>query len=301
MGGCSSKSYPSLAQVDLGGECTPTSPEEGAHAEFNQILQDAPGRMAIIEDYPAQGCQNLVQQAMAANATPELERQCFEALEASVQGICGLWYFSKALEERLESMLLAMCTLAGKAPDGAIQLDAIPGLTNHLAYILQFALVFDHTRMQRCVLQNDFSFFRRMLPKFGGSIGEDEVNGMSNFVAEHIPMIRSLAKGANAAYQKNDATAPVLATLANTTYNMLKSKVSPDMKNYVATVMTGAALIFDHVDPVGVFAKSSPVNIKGIILILQKEFPTQPQLLGALHFSTKTFRNAPDAIQELFE
>lgn len=136
----------------------------------------------------------------------------------------------------------------------------------------------------------------------GDAISEDDTNNMSNFVQEHIPMIRASSKGADKAYQTNPFTASVLATLANTVLNMLKKKtISTLQRNYAATVMTGAALTFDRVDPVGVFHKSSPINIKDIIKILQKEFPNQPQLLGALHFSSKTFRTAPAHIQEMFE
>lgn len=304
--GClfSSNSYHGLDQVDLGPECRPSSQETAAHAEFQQeVMSRAPENLRIIDEY--QGCQDMVKVSMAENASYEEKQQAFYALEAAVQSISMLWGFSNTLSEQLQTLLINISQQCSRGDD-VVNLTDAPGLTNQLAYILQYALVFDHTRMQRFVLQNDFSFFRRMKGtkefKNEGSLSEDDTNNMSNFVQEHIPMIKSTSKGADLAYQKDSTSVDVLATLANTVLNMLKkNKVSDNLRNYAATVMTGAALTFDRVHPAGVFHKQSPVDIKNIITLLQKEFSDLPQLIGALHFSTKTFRSAPDKIQEMFE
>jgi len=79
--------------------------------------------------------------------------------------------------------------------------------------------------------------------EYEGSISEDDTNNMSNFVQEHIPMIRASSKGADKAYQSDPTTASVLATLANTVLNMLRKKtITTLQRNYAATVMTGTLL-----------------------------------------------------------
>jgi hypothetical protein len=44
--------------------------------------------------------------------------------------------------------------------------------------------------------------------------------------------------------------------------------------------MSGSIVLYDHIAPLGVFHKKSPVSIKSVIQVLKKEFPGndgQPQ------------------------
>lgn len=70
-----------------------------------------------------------------------------------------------------------------------------------LSDIFDFTLRFDALRMERPFLPNDFSYYRRLLPKFnkhpGVKIKDDEASGMALFTAEHIPMMTTLARACN--------------------------------------------------------------------------------------------------------
>jgi len=65
--------------------------------------------------------------------------------------------------------------------------------------------------------------------------------------------------------------------------------------------MTGAFVLFDHVDEIGAFNKKSVVDAKAVITLLQKDFPEEIGLLNAIRYSTKNFNDAPDSVQSLFE
>ena len=180
------------------------------------------------------------------------------------------------------------------------------------ADVFDFTLRFDALRMERPFLPNDFSYYRRLLPKFnkhpGVKIKDDEASGMALFTAEHIPMMTTLAR-ACAKWDVNDARSAhvmeALALMANSCMKMIKTKkfTKPATLLFCARAMTGSIVLYDHISPLGVFTKKSPINIKQVIGVLKKDFPGNDGiiLLNAIQFSTKHFKEASEATKELFE
>jgi hypothetical protein len=180
-------------------------------------------------------------------------------------------------------------------------------IAKQLADLLNFALTFDQSRMQRPGLSNDFSYYRRLLPKFNKhpkvKVRSDAAGGMALFTAEHIPMTKGLAKAAESAVAQNDNAALALGVMANSCLKMIKSKkfANEETNLFCARAMTGAIVVYDYVDPLSVFHKKCPIQLKDCIKTLKKEFPKEQALLNAIQYSTKNFSDASSSIQNLFD
>jgi hypothetical protein len=236
--------------------------------------------------------------------TPENEQEAFEGLLVAVDSISAFFNYAKQLEKVLPELLV---TLAQPTTDEKQTLADQQALAKQLADIFDFTLRFDQTRMMRPNLSNDFSYYRRLLPKFSKhpdiKVKDDEASGMALFTAEHIPMMSCLSKAAARALEKNEHVTTALSVMANSCMKMVKSKKfsKPETNLFCARAMTGSIVLFDHVDPISAFHKRSPILIKQCILLLKKEFPKETSLMNAIRFSTKNFRNAPSSIQDLFD
>jgi hypothetical protein len=163
--------------------------------------------------------------------------------------------------------------------------------------------------MSRPTISNDFSYYRRLLPKFsrhpGVAVKDDDASGMALFTAEHIPMTSSIARAASQCQDKNAAVTSALALMTNSCYTMCAqhSFQRPEVHLFCARAMTGALVCYDHVtqEPQGVFGKKSPIKVKPIAQLLKRDFPQEQQLLNAIKYSTKHFKEASEQTQILFE
>jgi hypothetical protein len=287
--------------ITLSGDSRPGPSEEKVFARVQESLSKIPHNMKLIEDYT--GCQELARKAMSS-PSPENERAAFEGLLGAVESISSFFNFTKELEAVVPDLLT---TMASAPPtDGGSHL--IPeALGYQLAQIMEFALEFDRVRMLRPNLSNDFSYYRRLLPKFNKHpnlrIKDDEASGMALFTAEHIPMMNCLCKATARAQEKNAQVGRVLAIMANSCRRAIANKrFSQASTNMTcARAMTAAIVISDHIDIFSVFNKKSPVAVKACILTLKKDFPKEVSLLNAIRYSTRHFNEAPPAIQDLFD
>jgi len=283
----------------------PTNGEMKIYNLVDDVLKRAPDVLKKIEEY--KGCQDLARKAMST-PTYENEKEAFEGLLAAVDSIATFFDYAKSLERVLPELLLAIAKGAPSDEKGQAQsLADQQALAKQLADIFDFTLRFDQTRMMRPHLSNDFSYYRRLLPKFSKlpqvKIKDDEASGMALFTAEHIPMMSCLSKAAVRALEKNEFVTVTLSIMANSCHKMIKSKKFPKRETnlFCARAMTGSIVLFDHVHPLGVFNKKSPVQLKLCVQLLKKEFPSETGLLNAIHYSTKHFKDAPPAIQQLFD
>lgn len=314
MGCILSQNYP---QVDINfgepfGDVKPGSSEQDVHRQVTDVIEGSGEVFVLIEEY--KGCQELARAAMS-NPSPETELAAFEGLLGAVSSIARFYQFSTALEKVFPVLLEK---LADEIPGGSdvAPLDETPALTGQLAAIFNFALDFDRIRMLRPNLSNDFSYYRRLLPKFNKhpdiTVKDDEASAMALFTAQHIPMTQTLSKAANKAKDKlanqmqDSKISIVLATMANSCLMILSQKditISKGDEIKIARTMTGAVVIFDHVDPQGAFHRRTPLAIKNIVNTL-KNLPnrdTGSSLLNAVRYSSRSFRDAPDNIQALFD
>lgn len=70
----------------------------------------------------------------------------------------------------------------------------------------------------------------------------------------------------------------------------------------VLRVMVGLVILYDHVHPVGAFARGAHVDVKGCVRLLQTQSPARAEpLLNALRYTTKHLNedNTPKNIKNL--
>ena len=292
-----------IAQVYIDFEnAQPTSGELTIYTRVQEVLSRAPAVLALLEEY--KGCQDLARKAMS---TPTLanETEAFEGLLDSVKSIATFFSFSRQVEEVVPDLLLALSR--GPTEDAKASFSDQQALVKQFAELLNFALTFDQTRMNRPFLSNDFSYYRRLLPKFakhpGVIVKDDDASGMALFTAEHIPMTTSIAKAAASALEKNTYVLNALALMSNSCYSMLQNRsfTRQDINLFVARAMTGSLVCYDHVDPSGVFNKKSPIKVKSVVVLLKKDFPQENGLINAIRYSTKHAKDADEKTQALFD
>jgi hypothetical protein len=287
--------------LDFEKDGEPTDKELQIYERVAATLERGKKVLVEIEDY--KGCQELARKAMA-NATKENEEAAFNGLLGCVNSIKLFYDFSKELEQVVPPLLTS---LAEPHENKNQSLEDQQALAKQLALLFDFALQFDQVRMLRPHLSNDFSYYRRLLPKFSKhpkiEVKEDEANQMALFTAEHIPMMTAISKATAHAVRNNEHITTALAVMANSCLRMVKLKRFDTMKVNLlcARAMTGALVLYDHVDPLGAFHKKSPIHVKQCILLLKKEFPLHEALLNAIRFSTKHFKDdtTPVALHEL--
>lgn len=293
-------------EVDLNflGNPQPAPEDEKVSTKVADILTRAAGIRGLIQDYT--GCQELARKAMT-EPSHENEQAAFEGLLGAVDSIAAFFNFCKELETVFPELLT---TIAKGAQSGAdSKTITIPdALALQLTQIFEFALEFDRVRMLRPNLSNDFSYYRRLLPKFNKHpdirIKDDEASGMALFTAEHIPMMSCLGKAAARAQEKNVYVGSVLSVMANSCNKALKTKKfvsDATLNSTCARGMTAAIVIFDQIDNLSVFHKKSPIQVKGCIQTLKRDFSKDVALLNAIRYSTRHFNEAPQGIQDMFD
>jgi len=217
--------------------------------------------------------------------------------------------FSRSLE-RIIPVLLDSLAPARPRDDGKHPLVAHQALAHQFARVLDFTLRFDQTRMMRPNLSNDFSYYRRLLPKFSKhpdvKVKDDEASGMALFTAEHIPMMNTVAKATKTFAESGDGhVQALLSTMANSCMRMVKNKkVTSEEQTWLCLrAMTGSIVLYDHMTQ-HVFSKKSTIAVRDCINLIKRDFAghkdSEP-LLNAIHYSTLSFKTAPLSIQELFE
>lgn len=298
MGGGHSRNRQHERSINLE-DAKPGGGESELFQRVDEVLERARPTLKKIEDY--KGCQELARMAMS-DPSAENELMAFEGLLDSVDSIATFFEYSQELERLGHDLLLQ---LASEAYSSGREVDQ-PALFMQLARIFEFSLVFDEIRMRRPNLSNDFSYYRRLLPKFSAHqdvrVKDDAASGMALFTAEHIPMTKCLVKGAVRAFEQDTNAGAALSILANSALAMLRSgRFSDDLKLRCARGMTGSLVVYDHIAPAGAFTKRSPIKAHAVITMLQRELPKEIALTNAIRFSTVHFKDAPGKVQNLFD
>lgn len=181
---------------------------------------------------------------------------------------------------------------------------------HRLVEMFVFANEFDTLRLQNSMLTNHFSFYGRLLKKIRANrpdivtaVGPDEVSEMMFFTPQYSPMFNAINDAAQKHAASNAKTAEMMAVFCNACLAALGDPCTLDEKVQfkVATSMVGMTIVFDYVHVIGLFSKSSPVNLKGIVSYLKAHKDTHQQLLNQLHYNTKNFKRAAPAFKKLFE
>jgi len=221
--------------------------------------------------------------------------------------------YAMELEASFPKLLVALCKDSAKS-----SIQNQQALAKQLAAVFDFVLRFDDAKMTNPAIQNDFSYYRRTLNRMKISkkemnikIRDELANRMSLFFAYPTPMMKVVAdttikflSSAEASLPRENVTA-ALATMANVCQGMVFNKkfTSDNTNMFCLRAMTGAIILYDHVDAQGgAFARKSPINIKGAVNVL-KSYTTSPTdgLLNAMRFTTVHLNDpqTPNAIKQL--
>ncbi len=223
----------------------------------------------------------------------EAERSLWSELIPCVDSLQEFYEFSLQLEIMLESLIKILCQ--GDPIENIKQYQA---LARKFANVIHFAIVFDDLKMSKPDIQNDFSYYRRSLPKIKLQLGDDGVkvqddlaNKMSLFYAYPTPMMRSIITAmTNFVAQDNSKLQPIsncLSTMVNACINAVTQNSVND-KQFCLYVMVACLVLYDHVNEEGAFVKKSPINIKQVKKLIETDGgPIAEPLLNCLRYTTK--------------
>ncbi|CEP17418.1 hypothetical protein [Parasitella parasitica] len=254
-----------------------------------------------------------------AIATPneDTEKEAREAVLPTVKVLHEIYKYSSELEQGIPRLLDNVLCEEG---DTTKNLDRHPGLTKIFAEILDFVFEFDYEKIKNPTMQNAFSYYRRLLqtgraesaltptsPKEEQSdlrlavIGDDLSNQISLFIASHTPLLKSVIDTTTTYVQSKQLvkyTSEWLASIWAACHQTLISNYKKSSNGLVDTfclkVMVVSIILYDHIDPNGAFAKTSPIDIKGSLKIIQtanqinrQEQSSTSNLVSALKYNSK--------------
>jgi len=293
-GASSSSNEPTLS-LDFGD--SPAGSDTDPAKEVRDNLKQADQIIAQLRNF--KGCGDLVREAIT-NASPENEEKAWAAVVPSVDILKQFYEFSLALEKSVKVLFGALCSESAMGGDLSDQ----EALTKQLALVFDFVLRFDDLKMTNPAIQNDFSYYRRILNRIklsnkkaaGITVGAELANAMSLFFAYPTPMMNSLIKTTTALTSdgsvKLDILSAFLARLANSCYILVsdnkKSDVNEEVTMLYFRTIAGSIILYDHVNPKGAFTKKTPIQIKGAVTALKNYQGREKtdSLVNALRFNT---------------
>ncbi|GAN07698.1 FAM49 family protein [Mucor ambiguus] len=289
---------------------TPSSDELQLYNKLLSLLvKPGPALLHLLKSYVPASDQ--IRDAIA-KPTPENESRAWDAVSPTVDILRDIYDYSADLQEGLPKLLSVLCQ-----GDVSKNLEKNQGLAKLFAELLDFVFEFDHLKMRSPTLQNDFSYYRRMLQRgrYGSQdrrdgddnsisdlrsamIEDDQANRISLFIAYPTPMLKCIIDTTTKFVNNNRLQKSVgdwLAALWATCFNTVSKKrnQNPEISAFCMKVMVVSIILYDHIDPNGAFYKNSPINIKHSVKIIQtittvksNEY-SATNLLSALRYNSK--------------
>jgi len=290
----------------------PSEDEKQIYDQVASVIQKSNSTLDRLFGYT--GCEEYIRKAITTPG-PETEEAAWNAVLPAVDQLQEFFDYAMELETTFPRLLAALCRDTSKDANKH-SLQNQQALAKQLADVFDFVLRFDDAKMTNPAIQNDFSYYRRTLNRMKISkkemnikIRDELANRMSLFFAYPTPMMKVIGDTTTKwlstdSTVSRDKVTEVLAVMANLCQNMVANhKFASDNTNmFCLRAMTGATILFDHVDAQGAFARKSPINIKGVINVL-KGYHTSPTdgLLNALRFTTIHLNDpqTPSTIKQL--
>lgn len=158
--------------------------------------------------------------------------------------------------------------------------------------------------MRNPTMQNDFSYYRRMLQRgrYGTAPDEstsdlrsamdqsDEANRISLFIAYPTPMLKCVIDTTTEFVTKHRLQRSVgdcLTALWAACFQTVNKKraLSPELVGFCLKVMVVSIILYDHIDPSGVFSKNSPINVRISLGTMGKgDFSRTPSILTDIRY-----------------
>ncbi|KAI8144311.1 hypothetical protein BJV82DRAFT_609055 [Fennellomyces sp. T-0311] len=305
-----------VPEISFDIENTIVSTEEShLYEELSALLvQPGPSLLASLRNYTSASAE--VRTAIAS-PTPENEDIAWRAVLPIVDMLREFHDYSSDLREGVPRLLNVLCQgEVGK------NLERHQGLTKLFADILDFVFEFDHLKMRSPTLQNDFSYYRRMLQRGRYSstgrqsmavdgesmsdlrsamVEDDQANRISLFIAYPTPMLKCVIDTTTEYVTQNRLQRSVgdclTALWAACFQTVSKKRTLPAaLVGFCLKVMVVSIILYDHIDPNGVFSKSSPINIKNSVKMIQSanssvfnipEESSASNLMSALRYNSK--------------
>jgi len=263
--------------------------ERKIHELVAEALRDGPNHLEVLHDYT--GCEEPIRKALN-DPGPKTEGAAWTAVSAAVTKLYGFYKFALELEKVWPQILDTLCAE-----------NAIHGVQTHLALgkqlaeIFDFVFHFDEAKMVNPAIQNDFSYYRRVLSRMKNSnkdekskivVDEELANKMSFFFAYPTPMMKVLID----ATMEFDHNAKIrlidgLSLVSNLCLKFLEKDPGGSEKATMLSLcaMTGCIILVDHLHDQGAFHKKSPIRIRSCIQKL-KNIASTDFLLNSLRFTT---------------
>ncbi|NXM18049.1 FA49A protein, partial [Ploceus nigricollis] len=239
----------------------PTEAETAVWNQVNAVLEEAQTILAELQSYTGAGQE--IREAIQNPGDLRLQERAWSAVCPLVAKLKRFYEFSLRLENALRSLLEAL-TSPPYAPTQHLvtpitppQLDAESEVNNEMA------------------------------------------NRMSLFYAEATPMLKTLSNATTKFVSENktlpiEDTTDCLSTMACVCRVMLETPeyrsrfTNTETLLFCMRVMVGVIILYDHVHPVGAFAKTSKIDMKGCIKVLKDQPSTSTEgLLNALRYTTR--------------
>uniref|UniRef100_UPI00358FCE18 CYFIP-related Rac1 interactor B-like isoform X2 n=1 Tax=Myxine glutinosa TaxID=7769 RepID=UPI00358FCE18 len=279
----------------------PSENERAVWDNVAQVLSRAEQVLAALQAY--QGAGPHIREAISHPSDEEQQHKAWEAVCPLVSKLKSFYEFS--LQLALHN-LLTVLTAPPLSPTQHLEREQ--ALAKQFAEILHFTLQFDELKMTNPAIQNDFSYYRRTLSRMrmrsakslcDVDVTNEMANRMSLFYAEATPMLKTLSDTTSrfVAENKNlrlENTTDCLCTMAGVCKVMLEMPeyrgrfASPETESFCLRVMVGVIILYDHVHPVGAFARTSKIDMKGCIRVLKEQPAANVEaLMNALRYTTR--------------
>ncbi|GFN83065.1 protein fam49b-like [Plakobranchus ocellatus] len=251
------------------------------------------------------GATEEIRMAISNPTVDDLQVRAWQSVLPLVSTLKTFFDFSLELERVIPELLGDLCSNDLKPKE---HLEHQQALFKQFALILDFVLKFDDLKMTTPAIQNDFSYYRRTLNRMRinrdqtnaaeEQVSNEVANRMSLFYAQATPMLTVLSEITTKFVTQNrdipvEQTTDCLSMMAcicrvmieNTEY---RSRMREETQLFCLRVMVGVIILYDHVHPVGAFAKTSTIDMKSSIKILKDQERSKVEsLLNALRYTTK--------------
>nr|XP_022314788.1 protein FAM49B-like isoform X1 [Crassostrea virginica]XP_022314790.1 protein FAM49B-like isoform X1 [Crassostrea virginica]XP_022314909.1 protein FAM49B-like isoform X1 [Crassostrea virginica]XP_022314911.1 protein FAM49B-like isoform X1 [Crassostrea virginica] len=309
----------------------PTDEEKEVWEKVQAVLNESQTILQDIQQYT--GATEDIKQAISNPTKDNLQEKAWLAVCPLVGRLKNYFEFANKLENTVHDLLEVLCSI-DKTPRE--HLETQQACFKQFAQILDFVLRFDDTKMINPSIQNDFSYYRRTLSRMKMAnecqvplfqdlkprddnkgnenvVSNEMANRMSLFYAPATPMLKVLGEATTKFVSTHkelpvENTTDCLSTMANICRVMIETPEyvarfqNSETKLFCLRVMVGVIILYDHVHPVGAFAKSSNIDIKSCIKVLKEQEPGRVEgLLNALRYTTKTLNEetTPKAIKAM--
>jgi len=291
--GCTGNKEPPLpAGLDLNFDGPEVQGEEERkiHELVAEALHDSPTHLDILKDYT--GCEEPIRKALN-DPGPKTESAAWKAVSKAVEKLYGFYKFSLELEKIWPQVLDTVCL------DDAVRgVQSHLALTKQLAEIFDFVFHFDEAKMVNPAIQNDFSYYRRVLSRMKNAdkdkkakilVDEELANKMSFFFAYPTPMMKVLID-ATTEFDKNAKNRLIegLSLISNLCLKALQNDDQTKEKKTMLFLcaMSGCIILVDHLHDDGAFHKKSPIRIRNCITMLKTHNMPTDFLMNSLRFTT---------------